>query len=301
MDEGLEHVGLVLELLPKPKPKKTEEDIEAKGVNPRPGDVDFAKHLERKVLQFYSHRGETLRVWAKQKGLSEHQFDSANITGEGDNFTPGEKQHRRDQQQLYLILYLEHLLYSTGIAISNLIKFADGKLEDGTMKKNRLIVPGKRRIKKWILNIGREDTTVDTESPDSLENGTNTIYLGSGFNPKKDPEHMRPETAWQHFSNYLREIPHFLGSHESTFGFRVACATLSIGIVAFLRDTQTFFMEQRLVWAMIIIAIGMSMTSGASIFGFFGRVVGTALSMVTTPFFFGQPLEIPSSSERSSK
>ncbi len=290
----------MLELLPKPKVKKSEEDVEAKGDNPKPGDIDFAKHLEQKVLDFYRHRGKTLRAWARQKGLSEQQFDSSKIPADGDNYTPDEAQHRRDQQQLYLILYLEHLLYSTGIAVSNLIKFADGKIEDGTMKKNRLIVPGKRRLRKWILNIGREDTTVDTESPDSMENGNNTIYLGSGFSPKKDPEHLPPATAWQHFGNYLREIPHFLGSNESTFGLRVACATLSIGIVGFLKDTQTFFVEQRLVWAMIIIAIGMSMTSGASIFGFVGRVVGTALSMVNTPLCLVNSWN-PRSLERSPK
>lgn len=150
------------------------------------------------------------------------------------------------------------------------------------MKKNRLIVPGQRRIRKWILSIGREDSSVDTESPDSMESGSNNVYLGAGFNPRKDPEHLPPKTAWQHFGNVVRTIPRFLGSTESAFGFRVACATLTIGIVAYLKDTQKFFIEQRLVWAMIIIAIGMSMTSGQSMFGFFGRVGGTTLSMVSS-------------------
>ena len=82
------------------------------------------------------------------------------------------------------------------------------------------------------------------------------------------------------------------------------------GIIAFLEKTQNFFIAQRLVWAMIIIvrtpsylacpqykaigigmflrllhtdflqAIGMSMTSGQSLFGFFGRIAGTAIAMV---------------------
>lgn len=55
---------------------------------------------------------------------------------------------------------------------------------------------------------------------------------------------------------------------------------MTIGIVAFLEQTQTFFIEQRLVWAMIIIAIGMTVTTGQSVFGFFGRVAGTTLSMI---------------------
>jgi hypothetical protein len=221
MDEGIEHAGLLLELIPKPKGKK-EEDVEEKADCSKPGDKDFAKYFDKKMLDFYSKRGETLKTWARQKGISESQFNATKSPARGEDWTPDEAQHRRDQQQLYLILYLEHLLYSTGIAISNLIKFADRKVEEGTMSKNRFIFPGKRRLKKWIMNIGREDTTIDTESPDSAEAGTNTVYLGSGFNPKKDPEHLPPQTAWQHFGNGLRTIPHFLGSAESAFGFRVA-------------------------------------------------------------------------------
>ncbi len=55
---------------------------------------------------------------------------------------------------------------------------------------------------------------------------------------------------------------------------------MTIGIVAFLEPTQNFFMEQRLVWSMIIITIGMTMTSGQSLFGFFCRVLGTVIGMV---------------------
>jgi hypothetical protein len=212
------HAGLVLELLPKPKTKKGSNDVEAEGSDPRPGHPDFGKYLEQKMLDFYSKRGKTLIAWAREKGLSQDAFDATELPTDTKDCTPTDAQHRRDQQQLYLILYLEHLLYSTGIAISNLVKFADQKVEDGTMSKKRLIWPGNRRLKKWILSIGREDTSVDTESPDSMEAGTNTVYMGSGFNPKKDPEHLPAVTAWQKFGNGIRTIPRFLGSAESAFG-----------------------------------------------------------------------------------
>ncbi len=222
MDEGLEHAGLLLELIPKPKKKKG-EDVEANGDDPRPGDPNFSQYLDQKILDFYSKRGETLKAWARQKGLSETQFDNIGSPSENDDRPTDDSKHRHDQQQLYLILYLEHLLYSTGIAISSLIKFADKKVADGQMRKNRLISPGQRRLKKWIMSIGREDTSVDASTPDSVERGNaDNIYLGSGFNPKKDPEHLPPETLWQHFGNGIRTIPHFLGSIESAFGFRVA-------------------------------------------------------------------------------
>lgn len=55
---------------------------------------------------------------------------------------------------------------------------------------------------------------------------------------------------------------------------------MSIGIVAFLEDSREFFLQQRLVWSMIIIAISMNMTAGQSIVGFVARIAGTALSMV---------------------
>ncbi|TVY78574.1 Uncharacterized protein LSUE1_G003688 [Lachnellula suecica] len=281
MDEGLEHVGLVLEFnkLPKKK-KKGVDDVEDKGTDSRPGDPEFARFLDQKMKDFYGKRGQTLKARARNKGMSEEMFDNINTEAKDANRTPDDAQHARDQQQLYLILYMEFLLYSTGIAIASLVAFADKKVADGTMKKNRLIVPGQRRVKKWIMSIGKEDTSIDNETPDSMESGAHNVFMGSGFNPVKDPEHLPPTTAWQHFGNGLRAIPRFLGSTESAFGFRVACATLTVGIIAFLKDSQAFFIEQRLVWAMIIIAIGMTMTSGQSMFGFFGRVAGTAVAMV---------------------
>lgn len=127
MDEGMEHVGLVLELLPKPKAKAKEskhsaassdEDVEAKGDKLGPGDTGFADYLDRRIKAFYGQRGATLRKWAAAKGLSSEQFDATTasaseskeqnwgINGDGN-------QHRRDQQQLYLILYMEHLVSSS--------------------------------------------------------------------------------------------------------------------------------------------------------------------------------------------
>jgi hypothetical protein len=56
-----------------------------------------------------------------------------------------------------------------------------------------------------------------------MESGSSTVYLGAGFKRRRDPEHLPATTAWQKFGNGIRKIPHFLGSQESAFGFRVAC------------------------------------------------------------------------------
>ena len=166
-------------------------------------------------------------------------------------------------------------MWSTGRAVLGLVHFADKKVEDGTMNKSRLIFPSLKRTKRWVtgcLNV--EDANLE-HAPDTTEVGGFSIYSGESFQATKDPEHLRPTGAWQRSTNVLRKISSILSSPASAFGFRVACATLSIGIVAYLKDTYVFFTEQRLVWAMIMVAIGMTTTAGSGVFGFLGRIVGT--------------------------
>lgn len=188
---------------------------------------------------------------------------------------------------------MEFLFWSTGRAVLALVQFADRKIEDGTMKKNKLISPGLKRIKKWVTRCLNVEDAGAEHSPDSTEFGGATIYSGESFRAAKDPEHLPPTNAWQRSTDGLRQFSRILGSPESAFGFRVACATLSIGIVAYLRDTYVFFMEQRLVWAMIMVAIGMTTTAGSGVFGFIGRVAGTGkpaptlvLEVKLNPIFF---------------
>lgn len=149
-------------------------------------------------------------------------------------------------------------MQATGEAVQDLVAFAEAKAEDGTMSKKRLIFPSGRRLRKWFLGIfSNEDSTAE-DSPDIMETGTNVVYLGQGWMNKKDPEHLPAANAWERFGNGVRRFSRFFGSPESVFGFRVACATMTIGIIAFLESSQRFFIQQRLVWAMIIIAIGMT-------------------------------------------
>ena len=176
---------------------------------------------------------------------------------------------------------MEFLLWSIGRAVLALVQFADKKVEDGTMKKSKLISPGLKRIKKWVAGSLKVEDAGAEHTPDSTESVGINIYSGESFRAAKDPEHLPPTNAWQRSTNVLRQFSGILRSQESAFGFRVACATLSIGIVAYLKDTYTFFLQQRLVWAMIMVAIGMTITAGSGVFGFFGRIVGTGKSALT--------------------
>ena len=143
---------------------------------------------------------------------------------------------------------MHFLLSATGQAVLELIQFADSKVETGVMKRRRFILPGKRRVRKWITNVFKhEDTAVD-HTPDSSEVGVANIYVGDSLQAiQKDAEHLPPTNAWQKFGDGIRSISHLLSSPEVAFGFRVACATMSIAIIAFLRQSQAFFVQQRML------------------------------------------------------
>lgn len=110
MDQGLEHAAILLELTA--PPKKKERDIEENASeDPKPGELQFGEYLEKRMKEFYGKRGQTLKTWAREKGLSEEQFDSMNASPVTEDYSqPEEKKHHRDQQQLYIILYLEFLV-----------------------------------------------------------------------------------------------------------------------------------------------------------------------------------------------
>ncbi|KAK4212025.1 hypothetical protein QBC37DRAFT_401957 [Rhypophila decipiens] len=276
IDQGLEHAVICLEIVPRPKPRPG-KDVEAQAGKLQPGDPGFAQAIDRKIKAFNLRRGELLRAWVgeREAALQEERIDN-----------PGYKYSaarlERDQVQFYILLFMENLMHTAGIAVHELTAFADSKVEDGTMKKSRLILPGFRRLKKWFIGIVSNEDSSAEQSPDLMEGTPNIIYFGDGYNRKKDPEHLPPATAWQRFGQLLRSLSKFFGSEESAFGFRAACATMTIGIVAFLESSQRFFVEQRLVWAMIMVAIGMTMTAGQSFFGFLCRVGGTVIAMCTS-------------------
>lgn len=148
------------------------------------------------------------------------------------------------------------------------------------MKKKRFFVPTWKQMKKWFwVSLSREDRELDYQSY-SRRSGTPTVYLDDVLQTGKDAEHLSPETAWEKITDKLRTIPRFLGSSESVFGFRVAVATMCISIVAFLRNSQHFYIEQRLIWGSIMVAISMTLTAGSGIYGQFLRFIGTAIGMV---------------------
>ena len=179
-------------------------------------------------------------------------------------------------------LQMEFLFYSISQSVLALVRFADAKVADGTMSKTRLIVPGLIRMKKWMKSTYKVEDTSDGDDRvmADVDGAGNTLYLGEAYRIRKDPEHLPATNVFEKFGNGVRTIPRFLRSNESVFGFRAACATMSIGIIAFLADTQRFFIQQRLLWSLFMVAISMNVTAGFSIFSFALRLLGTVVAML---------------------
>jgi hypothetical protein len=285
MDEGLTHIMLRMEFVKPPKKKKgqNQDDAEAKGDAVKPGDKNFAEYMQKQADVFYSAKEPTLRHWVESKGikLSADYFSCPDqIDDETLKRLPSITTRKRDQRQLYIVLYVIFLLNSVSRSILEFVKWADE--HDQATAKKKIINPGGRRLKKWVKSIFKpQDSNHDDETTIAgFDRNNTTIYMGDAYKSKKDPEHLPPKNAWEKFGDTIRACARFFRSSESAFGFRAACATMSIGIIAFLHDTQTFFVEQRLVWAMIMVAISMTPTAGQSIFQFMLRIGGTFVAML---------------------
>ncbi|KAH7113817.1 hypothetical protein B0J11DRAFT_472026 [Dendryphion nanum] len=282
MDEGLEHVLLRLQFVQ--KPKKTQKiDEESKGSAVHPGDPEFASYFQRKCEEFDQMKETTLREWVESKGfdIGADFFHEPSDSSREDTLKREPTRIRQgNQRQLFVLLYIIYLLHSISLAIHEFVKFADER--DQSVAKSKLILPGKKRFKKWIRSLfNSQDMHENDETiAAGLERDGVTVYMGEAYNKRHDPEHLPPRNAWEKLGNKLRTIPAFLRSPESSFGFRTACATMTIAIIAYLRDTQDFFVQHRLVWAMIMVALSMTPTAGQSVFSFFLRILGTLGAMV---------------------
>jgi hypothetical protein len=156
-------------------------------------------------------------------------------------------------------LYMSCLLQSSSAAAQELSEFVRSQLVKDTVRKRRLILPRVADIPFFASIASR-----------SQEHPFHVL----------DPEHLPPRNIVEKFGNMLRAALSTLGSDSSKFGFRIVAATMSIGIIAFLKSTQHFFVEYRLVWAMVMVPIFMSPTAGTAIYGFIGRALGVAAAML---------------------
>ncbi|KFZ19176.1 hypothetical protein V501_00789 [Pseudogymnoascus sp. VKM F-4519 (FW-2642)] len=272
--EGFDHSLYTLELAKRPL-SPADTDIEANSLGYSAGERGFAKYLENAIQDFLRQREGPLKKWCAEMGVD----DSSQLNG----MKPSDNSlHELHQSQLYLILDLEYSFLVTAREVLNLVKYADSKVDDGTMSKKRLILPTCKQMKKWFwAMLSREDSNLDYQVY-STRSGSPTVHLGDAIQGEKDTEHLRPTSVWEKVTDKFRVIPNFFGSAESAFGFRVATGTMAIAIICFLRNSQQFFIEQRLIWGSIMVAISMTQTAGSGVYGQFLRFSGTLVAMVAS-------------------
>lgn len=253
------------------------DDVEASADSTNPGREGFTAHFEQSLHDFYARRQNVPDTWLSLKAFNSH------IAGEP--LSSSYNVRNSDYSQLpetrgefFIILYMEHLQDTLLQSVHDLVKLANRKADDETVKNKRFIIPPWQYIKEWWA-FDPIDQERDTANQNSSEPGMDWSDPRDPLTQNPDPEHLPAVTSWQRAGNYLRRVSHMLASSHSNFGFRVAVAGLNVALLAYLHQTQQFYFRQRLMWVFIVIVIGMSPTSGASLFGFACRVVGTIASM----------------------
>lgn len=284
LDGAFNHVLLTLEFIQPPKNEKN-ADVESKaGEGPAPpGSPGFAEAYKKRLDDFYNSKQRTLQEWCAEHGIDlPDDFFSCSFAQPEKLALADEHVRERDQRNLFFTLYLEYLIWRVGKAVLDLVLWVDKRKQEGAFKRSKVIFPGSRTLYDWLKSvIGREDVSQEDSYTADMDMGiSQAVYLGQEFEKRKDPEHEAPRNASERFGEQIRNIPKFFRSDASAFGFRAASATLSVGIVCYLHQTQRFFLENRLLWAMIMVAISMTRTAGQSIFNFTLRILGTAIAMV---------------------
>ncbi|KAF4633791.1 hypothetical protein G7Y89_g4321 [Cudoniella acicularis] len=101
---------------------------------------------------------------------------------------------RRAIRQLNLVLYMDFLLYSVAKSILELIRFAEARAEDSTIKGKRLMLPRSKTIFKWLKNLLFTSKSSPAENFDKYPEEFEIIRLRDSLKDAKDPEHLPPNT-----------------------------------------------------------------------------------------------------------
>jgi hypothetical protein len=283
---GMQYFLLTFELItPKHLDKKrTNEtgdriarDEESIGEYPNPLRTNFVTEYERVLQCLYDQQSTIPEELSSVRAFSDNGNPNGNFDAE---FLTS---HPDVRQDFFLLLYMGHMQRILLNSILELVIFADSKVKDGTMKSNRLIFPKQESFRSWfsLKTEQKESESGTTEQTNrSHDNASSKDAVYEIPVPLPDPEHLPPVNTWEKASNVLRYIPQIIRSELSVFGFRVAAASFCVAVLAFLRQTQQFFFHGRCIWAMIVIVIGMTPTSGQTMFGFMARIIATTVSMI---------------------
>ncbi|KAK4505576.1 hypothetical protein PRZ48_003539 [Zasmidium cellare] len=255
VDEGLEHVLLVLQL--GKSNREREADIEAKGSDrPRPGDPNFTEHVAAIFKGATENNGRELKRWQDLNSIKAGK-DVPTDEAHKDP-TKGTPDCEPLQQQLFVFIYTEFILLTVSRRLLDLMVAVDDLQTRGKLSKTKLLLPNFRPLRNWTISLAFP-----------------SLHSSAGQPTQKDPEHLPPGNAWERFGDQLRKISHFLASPASQFAFRVALGTTAVALVDFFEYSQAWYISNRLFWAQIMVAIGMNPTAGQGFRTFMLRVVAS--------------------------
>ncbi|KAK1141549.1 hypothetical protein N8T08_008962 [Aspergillus melleus] len=174
----------------------------------------------------------------------------------------------------FLLLHFQTLLSSLGGELLQLLVC----LEECHMKPKRLRFPRFGRLARFIpwpeamvrpWRCWQEGADVEADA-----------IPGLAFDKKRDPDHLPPVNLVQSVGDRIRRISSVLHTDHAAYGLRGVCAIMTIAIISFLHDSQTFYFGHQFLWAMFAILLSMGRTAGSSTFFLLCRILGTFISMI---------------------
>ncbi|KAF2861628.1 hypothetical protein K470DRAFT_214617 [Piedraia hortae CBS 480.64] len=286
INDGIQHVAIVLHIDKHQKARNDDNLAEQGKAHPQPGDGDFARHYDNCTREFLNSKKEMLRTWCKMHNiqLPADFFEDPARKGfrapEWMNLSNESPERKWLRLQLFLCLYLEFLLYNISREVLKLIMFADALRTSGKLERTHLIVPGYKRLRKWLICMFSDQGEQNDDQQVDQSTGGVTVNLGEAYKQKNDLEHLPPQSKWERAGNLVRKVAQFLKSPASLYGLRVACATTSVAMVSYLRDTQTIYNAQRFFWAQIVVGMCMNPSAGQTLLAFIFQILGTTSAMM---------------------
>lgn len=101
------------------------------------------------------------------------------------------------RQEFILIVYMGYFKEDLLNATFQLIRFADSKVSDGTMKRNTLVFP-KGSVRDWLfLSSTKKTSKSGPASRQSSRTGVSSIYQGYDTGDFPNLESLPPENIWE--------------------------------------------------------------------------------------------------------
>ena len=171
-------------------------DIEKSAQRLVPGDQSFATRFETDILEFHSGRRNEVAKALRAQPNANRQARSGTLLLFG----------ARDSEEVFICLFLEHLMDALLQRSLNIVKFADSEIGGKKLEHGRLIFPQAR-------SMGLEFLTNSDGNPDCQERDDKAWREGH-----RDPEHMPATNSWEKFGEGLASIPRFLPPDKALLG-----------------------------------------------------------------------------------